>query len=388
MDPDALARLIRSTAFDLGFDLVGVAPAGPSPDVDRFRSWLESGFDGAMAYLARRAQERADPRSLVPEAQTVIVLGASYFVDVSTPSLHGDPSRGRIASYAWGDDYHEALKPLLFELDARIRAATGRTSPGRAYVDTGPILERSWAATAGLGFIGKNTCLIAPRLGSWVFLGVLLVPEVVEGGGWSVKSEEWSEKDEDSRGVLPSTFHPPLSAHRPSLFTCAACTRCLDVCPTQALPAPHLLDARRCISYLTIELDGPIPHVLRPAMGNWIFGFRQRFRNSPVRRTKRRGLLRNVCVALGNGNDSTAVPALVSALDDHEPLIRGHAAWALGRIDARIRKRPNPGARSETDPSDDRSIRNALTTRQSIETDPYVLHEIGDALEASLHTEN
>ena len=182
MEPGALALLVRDAAFTLGFDLVGIAPAGPSPDVDRFQSWLAAGYDGEMAYLARRAVERADPRLAWPEAQSIIVLGASYFSQDLAPAsgeadLRNDPSRGRIAAYAWGDDYHDALKPLLFELDATIRAATGRTSLGRAYVDTGPLLERSWAAEAGLGFIGKNTCLIAPRLGSWVFLGALVVPE-------------------------------------------------------------------------------------------------------------------------------------------------------------------------------------------------------------------
>ena len=417
MEPGALALLVRDAAFALGFDLVGVAPAGPSPDVDRFQSWLAAGYDGEMAYLARRAAERADPRLAWPEAHSIIVLGASYFSQDLAPAsaeaaLRDDPSRGRIAAYAWGDDYHDALKPLLFELDATIRAATGRTSLGRAYVDTGPLLERSWAAEAGLGFIGKNTCLIAPRLGSWLFLGVLLVPEEVESGEWrvegaGVEGAECGVEDGKQRTqcgeyrsaklitLSLSTLHPPPSTLHSPLATCGACTRCLDVCPTQAFPEPHVLDARRCISYLTIELKGPIPHELRPAMGNWIFGcdlcqvvcpwnrrfarparlaafqprpdmaapklldllaldedgFRRRFRNSPVQRAKRRGLLRNVCVALGNWGDPVAVPGLVEALNDSEPLIRGHAAWALGQIGQRSAVR---GQKTEVEIRSDR----------------------------------
>ena len=458
MEPGALALLVRDAAFALGFDLVGVAPAGPSPDADRFHAWLAAGYDGEMAYLARQAVERADPRLASPEARSIIVLGASYFSQDLAPAsgeadLRNDPSRGRIAAYAWGDDYHDALKPLLFELDATIRAATGRTSLGRAYVDTGPLLERSWAAEAGLGFIGKNTCLIAPRLGSWVFLGALVVPEAVESGGWKVESGGWeveggewrvqraewkmgskernaesTDREVDSAlSTLhspPSTSHPPLSTFHPPPQTCGACTRCLDVCPTQAFPEPHVLDARRCISYLTIELKGPIPHELRPAMGNWIFGcdlcqvvcpwnrrfarparlaafrprpdmtapklldllaldedgFRRRFRNSPVQRAKRRGLLRNVCVALGNWGDPLAVPGLVEALNDSEPLIRGHAAWALGQIgqrpEVRGQKAEVRGQRSDVGGV----IWKALKTRHASELDGFVQNEINHAL--------
>ena len=403
MDPDGLSALIVNTAGALGFDLVGIAPAGPSPDTARFEQWLAAGYDGEMAYLARRAAERADPRTLLPEARSVIVLGASYGGYELPAALRDDPSRGQIASYAWGQDYHEVLKPLLFELDAAIRAASGRTTLGRAYVDSGPVLERSWAQEAGLGFIGKNTCLIAPRLGSWTFLAVLVVPEEVPGvmfqvasGTWQVTGGTMQAAESAARSLLP----PP----RPSC-TCGNCTRCLDVCPTGAFVGPHVLDARRCISYLTIELRGPIPHELRAPMGNWIFGcdlcqavcpynrrfarpsrlaawqarpemvaprlldllaldevgFRQRFRGSPVLRAKRRGLLRNVCVALGNWGDPAAVPGLVEALHDRESLVRGHAAWALGQI-------ATPAARQ------------ALKIAAEMELDGYVLEEIGRAL--------
>jgi epoxyqueuosine reductase len=379
--PAELAERVAHAAVDLGFDLVGVTPAGPSLDFARFQQWLAAGYDGQMAYLAHRMAERADLRLLLPEARSAIVLGVSYHSQELPATLRNDPSRGQIAAYAWGDDYHEAIKPLLFQLDAAIRAASGRTTLGRAYVDTGPVLERSWAQEAGLGFIGKNACLIAPRLGSWTFLALLLTPEEI--APFSLLS---GGERQEARAPAQS---------------CGACTRCLDVCPTHALVAPHLLDGRRCISYLTIELRGAIPHPLRPQMGNWIFGcdlcqeicpynrrfarparlaalqarpevvaprlldllaldeagFRQRFRRSPVLRAKRRGLLRNVCVALGNWGDPVVVPALVEALHDDEPLVRGHAAWALGRI-AVPAARQALWAAEQSEP--DRSVRDEL----------------------------
>jgi epoxyqueuosine reductase len=258
------------------------------------------------------------------------------------------------------------------------------------------VLERSWAQKAGLGFIGKNTCLLAPRLGSWLFLAVLMVPEEVSGARCQVSGGKSLVAELAARCPLPALR---------SACTCGACTRCLEICPTGAFAGPHVLDARRCISYLTIELRGPIPHELRPQMGNWVFGcdlcqlvcpynrrfarparlaalqarpemvapelldllaldeagFRQRFRGSPVLRAKRRGLLRNVCVALGNWGDPAAVPGLVEALHDGESLVRGHAAWALGQI-------ATPAARQ------------ALRVAVEAELDGYVLEEIGQAL--------
>jgi epoxyqueuosine reductase len=402
MDPNALAELIASTAIDLGFDLVGIAPPGPSPDFARFEQWLAAGYDGEMAYLAQRALERADPRVLMPEARSVIVLAANYFTHDLPSDLRDDPSRGLLAAYALGQDYHDTLKPLLFQLDATIRSASGRSTMGRVFVDSGPVLERSWAQEAGLGFIGKNTCLIAPRLGSWLFLAVLLVPEEVAGGRWQAANAKLQVTENPPLSLLSLSSPLYRSASPP---TCGACTRCLDVCPTKAFPAAHVLDARRCISYLTIELKGPIPHELRPQMGNWVFGcdlcqevcpynrrfarparlaalqarpemlapklldllaldeagFRQRFRGSPVLRTKRRGLLRNVCVALGNWSDPRAVPGLTEALHDREPLVRGHAAWALEQI-------ATPEARR------------ALQAAAETETNSYVLEELGQTL--------
>jgi epoxyqueuosine reductase len=398
MNPAALTDLVRHTAAELGFELVGVASAGPTSHYARFVHWLASSFQGEMHYLERRSGERADPRSLLPEASSVIVLGARYAASKLADQAGEDPSRGRIAAYAWDDDYHEMLKPRLFQLDAAIRHATGRSRPGRAYVDTGPLLERSWATQAGLGFIGKNTCLIAPRLGSWTFLAILLVPEAMAIDSPATVMAGALDDDNPEQGPWWR-----VGAHG---ATCGACRRCLDICPTQAFVQPHLLDARRCISYLTIELRGPIPRRLRPAMGNWVFGcdlcqavcpwnrrygspsdlampplppdttaprlldllaldetgFRQRFRRSPIRRAGRRGLLRNACVAVGNWGDPGAIPALSEALNDEDALIRGHAAWGLGRI---------PTAQS----------RSTLQQRSRHEADPYVVEEIDLALD-------
>ena len=379
VNPASLTDLAVAAAHDLGFDLVGVTAAGPAPDFGRFDDWLSGGHHGEMAYLAKRVAERADVRVWVPEACSLVLVGVSYFREILPAALRRDPARGQIAAYAWSDDYHEALKPLLFRLDAAIRAVSGRTTRGRVFIDTAPVLERSWAQAAGLGFVGKNTCLISPARGSWLFLAGLVVPE------------EMAERTSPS--AQPGT--------------CGRCTRCLDVCPTGALPKPYLLDTRRCISYLTIEAKGAIPRELRPLMGNWIFGcdlcqdvcpwnrrfarpaqravlqvrpemsapllldllaldedaFRRRFRNSPVRRAKRRGLLRNVCVALGNWGDPAAIGPLTTTLADAEPLIRQHAAWALGRID-------------------NAKASQALSQRLIVETDSTVREELIDALES------
>ncbi|MEW5957359.1 MAG: tRNA epoxyqueuosine(34) reductase QueG, partial [Chloroflexota bacterium] len=267
------------------------------------------------------------------------------------------PARGRIARYAWGLDYHDVMLPRLRTLGDFIKKETGRDLKQRAYVDTGPVLERDFAAQAGLGFLGKNTLLISPRFGSYLFLGEILVDIDLE----------YDEPASDGGG-------PPGESKRRG--TCGRCTRCLTICPTHAFPAPYILDSNRCISYLTIELKGAIPVELRPRLGNWIFGcdecqeicpwvrrysqptpkpflsyepdriaprlvellalddrgFQARFKGTPLRRTKRRGLLRNVAVALGNWGSPEALPVLAQALHDPEPLIREHAAWAISQI--------------------------------------------------------
>lgn len=344
----SLTQDIKLRARKLGFDLVGIAPAEPPATVTAYLEWVERGYAGEMRYLERpdRVESRRDPSRIVPDAQSVIVVGKNYFTRNLPSEILNDPSRGIIASYAWGINYHDIMTPRLRELQDYIAAQVEGDVYGRAYVDKGPVLERAYAEQAGLGFVGRNTMLIHPRWGSWLFLGEILVDVALE-------------PDE------PDTWG-----------TCGTCTRCLDACPTDAFPEPYVLDARRCISYFTIELKGAIPHHLRPLMGNRIFGcdicnevcpwnkqfarasdepafrpnpdrvapklldlirlddvaFRDRFRDSPIRRTKRRGLLRSVAVALGNWGDPQVVPALAAALRDHEPLIRGHAAWALAQI--------------------------------------------------------
>ncbi|HEY0739485.1 MAG TPA: tRNA epoxyqueuosine(34) reductase QueG [Herpetosiphonaceae bacterium] len=375
---DAIFQLtqdLKAEGQRLGFDLLGIAPAVPPPHVEALDDWLSAGHAGEMAYLARNAARRADPREAVPGSRSIVVCGVHYRAAEPDPALWNDPSRGQISRYAWGDDYHDILLPKLRSLQSWLEARVGRSEIGRSYVDTGPVLERPIGAMAGLGFQGKNTLLIHPRQGSWFFLGEILVD-----------------------AELSYDAPQPIGG-------CGGCTRCLQACPTQAFVGPHVLDARRCISYLTIELKGPIPRELRSLMGNHIYGcdvcqevcpwnqrwgqltrepafaprsgmvapelldligmtdeeFRTRFKGSPIKRTKRRGLLRNVAIALGNWGDPQAIPGLVGALNDYEPLIRGHAAWALGRIGG--------GAAME-----------ALIERRAIEDDSWVREEIELAL--------
>jgi len=369
-----MVRSILDEAQRLGFDLAGIVAPQPPKTLDHYQTWLARGYHGEMAYLARpdATAKRGDLSLIQPGVQSVVIVGANYHT-ISLPGvLREDQSRGLIASYAWGEEYHEWFASRLHQLAEFIERLYGEPIGSRPYVDTGPILERSLAVDGGLGFIGKNTNLIHPHLGSWLFLGELLL--AVE---------------------LPAT---EPSRHQ---GTCGGCTRCLDACPTGALVAPYVLDARRCISYLTIELKGAIPGELRPLLGNRIFGcdicqevcpwnrryarptaepafqpgpdapaprlvellalndasFHSRYRASPILRAKRRGLQRNAAVALGNWGDRSAVIPLTKALHDHEPLIRGHAAWALGRMTF-------PKGRS------------ALAAAATTETDPWVQEEI------------
>lgn len=360
MDPRELTDHIKERALALGFDVVRVATADPMPEAEAaLKAGIGAGhFAGMDWFTAARAEVAANPRALLPAARAVIALGTFYLTDAprdaTTP---GDP-HGRVSCYAWGEDYHEVIRARLDRLAGEIRALA---PPGDEktilFTDTGRMVDRAVAQRSGLGWYGKNTNILTKGWGSWVFLS-----EVVTS--------------------LPLVPDPPLAAN------CGRCEVCLHACPTGAFVAPYVLDARRCISYLTIEHRGAIPLELRPLMGNHIFGcdicqevcpvnrvaetrlrpagrlggrgqplefrpraavgsspalipllaldeegFRERFRHSPIKRAKRRGLLRNVCVALGNLGDPAAVPALARALrDDPEPLVRGHAAWALGRI--------------------------------------------------------
>ena len=328
---------VRAAAKELSFDLCGFAKARPAPHSDDLQQWLQNGNQASMQWMERTAEDRMNPERVLPGVRTVVVLATNYF--------HEDPpfaaGTGRIARYAWSDDYHEVIRPRLEALAARM-AESGGTQ--RCFVDSGPVLERDWAAACGVSWHGKSTMGIHPELGTWFFLSVILTTQ-----------------DFEPDSPLPDR--------------CGRCTRCIDACPTQAITAPYQLDARRCISFLTIENKGPIPKEFREAMGDRIFGcddcldacpwnrfaqasrdaalqprpdilskplreflaldgaqFKTLFRGSPILRAKRRGFLRNVCVALGNVGTKDDLPALQSALADHEPLVREHAAWAVEKI--------------------------------------------------------
>ncbi|MCS7264818.1 MAG: tRNA epoxyqueuosine(34) reductase QueG, partial [Armatimonadetes bacterium] len=239
--PAQLSQLVKQKAKELGFDLVGITTAFKPTTYEHFERWLDYGFHGTMAYMERRKFERADVSSIMPDAKSIIVAAISYFVPNET-SENSKESKGLVAKYAWGLDYHEVLLRKLEGLLDYLKALLGDWVKGKAYVDTGPILERDFALQAGLGWFGKNTCLINPKIGSHFFLGELIV-------------------------------NVPLMPDEP--FTrshCGKCVRCIVACPTGALVEPYQLDARLCISYLTIELRGSIPRELRPLIGSWIFG--------------------------------------------------------------------------------------------------------------------
>jgi epoxyqueuosine reductase len=344
MDPSALALHAKSLARKKGFDLVGIARADAPPELAFFAEWIARGHAGEMTYLTSQVARREDLRAAFPWARSLIAVGLQY--DTPYPYSTEAPSdRGWIARYAWGDDYHDVMKKMLEGLVEDLRQEAGPFT-ARTYVDTGPVVERAYAAAAGLGAWGKNTCLLHPEHGSWFFLG-----EAV------------------------TDLDLPADAPRPDL--CGSCTACLDACPTGALPAPYVLDARRCISYLTIEVKGALPEERRPDLGRHVFGcdicqdvcpwnrrrrqrggpafapragleapdlgdlasldaaaFRERFRRSPVKRARRRGLLRNVAVALGNSGDTSRRPILETLAKDEDPLVREHALWALRRLGA------------------------------------------------------
>jgi len=326
---------VQAAAHRLGFAHVGWAPLAPLPRAAFLAGWLAEGRAGDMAWLAGPPATRLDPRTRWPWARSVVVVAWPYVPPPPPPGDWRAALTGRIAAYALGIDYHEVVRGRLRTLAQQLRARLG----GRfqAYVDTGPLLEREWAMRAGLGWIGKHGLVIHRVAGSWVLLGELLT----------------------DLEVTPR----PLPADR-----CGSCTRCLADCPTDALTA-YAMDPRRCISYLTIEHHGAIEPALRPRLENWVFGcdvcqavcpwnaappgpdaeflapdlpallalddtgFRARFRRTPVLRTRRHGLARNAAVALGNSGNPAAVPPLARALaGDPAPLVRGHAAWALGRL--------------------------------------------------------
>jgi epoxyqueuosine reductase len=344
------AALTRQYAAALGFSQVGIVSAAPSPYLEAYRAWIAAGMQGEMGYLARpdRLSRRADLSVIIPNARSLVMVALDYGTLLPAAADLSDPRRGRISNYAWGGDYHAVMKPRLERLAARLREHSGKEVTIRVYVDDGPIIERSHAQQGSLGFTGKNTMLIHPRRGSFFFLGELLT------------SLDFDEYDTPHRATM-----------------CGTCTRCLSACPTGAFPRPYVLDARRCISYLTIELREAIPVELRPLLGNWVYGcdvcqevcpftrfvqpsaewafwpvdldraapplaellaldedgFQARFAGSAIQRIKRERLVRNACVAAGNSGLIEFGPLLDRlARGDESDLVREHAAWALRRI--------------------------------------------------------
>jgi epoxyqueuosine reductase len=342
---DIKDRLV-DLAGELGFASCRVATSSPPAHSQEFGDWLGEGAHGEMQYMARGEEKRRDPQKILPGAKSIIVLAINYFTETGKRVRAGlafpeSGKTGRIARYAWGDDYHDVIAAKLKKIDNFLHELGGQQ---KCYVDTGPILERDYAAAAGIGWHGKSTMLIDEKLGTWFFLAEILTTLA-------------------------------LPADEPARDRCGTCERCIKACPTGAITAPHKLDARRCISYLTIESKSSIPLEFRPLIGDRIFGcddcleacpwnrfakvsretafaarrsttafalrdylalneteFRNLFRNSPIKRIKRHGFLRNVCVALGNVGTSDDLPALRRAALDSEPLIAEHATWAIEQI--------------------------------------------------------
>ncbi len=365
---------VKHLAMGLGFDLVGIASAEPflrdeRAAIDRIRSGL---MDGLSWYTEERVRRATHPELLLEGARSILSLGTSYNTGGAQPGRPGPT--GKVARYAWGDDYHDVIKAKLRRLTAGLDDLAGRAVRTRVFVDDGPMNDRAAAERAGIGWFGKNTNILTRSHGSWVFL---------------------------SQVVTDLELEPD----QPLAKTCGDCMICIDDCPTGAIVAPYVIDNRRCISYLTIELRGSMPRELRPLVGDWVFGcdicqdvcpvnrkasgslepafrqrhdfgapalipllelddegFRERFRKSPIKRAKRVGLQRNVCVALGNIGDARAVPALVRAMHSPDALVREHAAWALGRIG---------GQEAAT----------ALATTLDVETVPSVRCEVELSLE-------
>lgn len=376
-----LNDLIQAETQRLGFSLSGVARIAPPSHMATYERWIQAGLHAGMAYLAseRALERRANPALILPEAVSLLVVAMRYFSPDAAPEGPAGEALGRVAAYAWGDDYHEVITPRLAELIALLEKHLGRPVTARSYTDTGPILERDFAQMAGMGWSGKNTCFISPKHGSYFLLGESLLDIELE----------------------PNS---PFNTDQ-----CGSCRRCIEACPTQCIREDRTIESGRCISYLTIENKGPIPPDLRPQIGNWVFGcdicqmvcpwnirfakpegdsalaprdevpqpvlrkeirltpqeFNRKFRRSPIQRAKRRGYLRNVAVALGNQQDTSSIPDLEHVMDNEpEPLIRAHAAWALGRMRTR-------------------RARQALEKAYQQEQEAVVRKDVQDALDSS-----
>ena len=334
-------RAIKQTATDLGFDGFGVAGPDMPKSVEKYKRWLALEYEGKMGYMSRTVDRRSDLNQVLNGVQSVICLRTNYLPEDKDMRFLDESENGDISLYALNEDYHDVLLPRLKQLEEKIHQEFADCQT-KVYVDTGPVLEKPLAQKAGIGWVGKHTNLISEGIGSWYFLAEILTDIA-------------------------------LPENQPAVDRCGTCRECIDICPTRAIVAPYVLDSRRCISYLTIELKGVIPLQFRKAIGNRIYGcddcqivcpwnsfavktddkafhgqegvhllielirlndegFRRRFRTSPIKRIKRRGFLRNVAVALGNSGNLDAVAPLIEVLSDPEPLIRTHVVWALGEL--------------------------------------------------------
>lgn len=353
MTPGQLALTIKQKARQLGFTLAGITSPAPSAHFDKYQCWLDAGRHADMAYLSdtRAIERRADPRLILPECRSILVLGTPYSNPKTASPINESPPRGRVAAYAWGDDYHLVFPDRMQKLVKFIEEQTGHSVPNRWYTDTGPILERELAMRAGLGWIGKNTCLINPQRGSYFLLAEILL-------GLDLPPDQPFATDQ-----------------------CGSCTRCMEACPTGCILPDRTIDARRCISYLTIENKIETPAELRLLMGDWVFGcdicqmvcpwnirfasesgdpsfgpgpgmpnpplaeelaltpleFNRKFKTSPLKRAKRRGYLRNIAIAAGNSGKTELLSALEQAQKDDEALIREHAQWATIQIKKQVK---------------------------------------------------
>ncbi len=348
---------IKARAREIGFELCGIAPADAFPELAFLRQWIDRGYAGTMGYLPRTADRRSDVRRVVPSAQTVIMVGAVYNGGQSYSTERSDPRQGEVARYARSEDYHDVLGRRLDSLVAWMREEHPDPFEARAYVDTGPVQERVYAQYAGLGWIGKNTCLINSEAGSWILLGAIIC------------------------GL-------PLETDPPALDQCGTCTLCLEACPTAAFVEPHVLDATRCLSYLTIEYRGSIPEEHRAAIGNHVFGcdicqevcpwnaapiqasdpmwssredlnlpslldlwrrsdeeLAEFIGSTPMTRAGVKGLRRNLAVALGNSADQGVLNALSEPPSDDptkdDPLVVEHVEWAKWKLATTVRRQPS-----------------------------------------------